>query len=201
MSWIQTIPYEESEGRLRSVYDRIVGPDGYIDNILLLHSLRPHTLQGHMRLYKAVLHHSGNSLDTALLETIGVYVSMLNRCAYCVEHHFAGLRSLLNDDERAYAIHDALGAGDFSHAFDNREAAILTYAKTVTLSPRDTTERHITALRKNGMSDGEILEVNQACAYFAYANRTVLGLGCNTDGDVLGLSPDDENSDDNWHHA
>jgi uncharacterized peroxidase-related enzyme len=200
MSWIKTIPFKESEGRLRSIYDRIAGPDGYIDNILLLHSLRPHTLQGHMRLYKAVLHHSGNSLDPALLETIGVYVSMLNRCAYCVEHHFSGLRGLVND-ERAYAIHDALGAGDFSHAFDEREAAILTYAKTVTLSPRDISEKHIAALRRHGLSDGEILEINQTCAYFAYANRTVLGLGCSTDGDILGLSPGNEETDENWLHA
>jgi len=103
MSWIRTIPYEKAEGRLKSIYDRIVGRNGYIDNILVLHSLRPHTLQGHMKLYKGVLHHSGNTLDKSLLETIGVYVSMLNRCAYCVEHHFNGLRRLLDDDSRAYA--------------------------------------------------------------------------------------------------
>lgn len=33
------------------------------------------------------------------------------------------------------------------------------------------------------------LEINQVVAYFAYANRTVLGLGVNTEGEILGLSP------------
>ncbi len=38
-------------------------------------------------------------------------------------------------------------------------------------------------------------------SYFAYANRTVLGLGVNTDGDVLGLSPGDNDDPDNWSHG
>lgn len=53
-----------------------------------------------MALYKAVLHHAHNRLPEALLETAGVYASMLNGCSYCVEHHLAGLRRLLDDDER-----------------------------------------------------------------------------------------------------
>jgi hypothetical protein len=50
------------------------------------------------------------------------------------------------------------------------------------------------------MDDGEILEVNQVTAYFAYANRTVLGLGVTTEGDVLGLSPNDSDDPLNWTH-
>ena len=49
--------------------------------------------------------------------------------------------------------------------------------------------------------DGEILEINQVAAYFAYANRTVLGLGINTEGDDIGLSPGDSSDPDNWSHA
>ncbi len=87
MSWIKTLSYDESEGLLRFLYDRIKGPDNYIDNILLAHSLRPHTLEGHMSLYKSVLHHSKNTIPTWYLESIGVYTSMLNNCDYCIDHH------------------------------------------------------------------------------------------------------------------
>jgi len=45
------------------------------------------------------------------------------------------------------------------------------------------------------------LEINQVCAYFSYANRTVLGLGCSTKGDVLGLSPGNSENPDDWNHA
>ena len=54
-------------------------------------------------------------------------------------------------------------------------------------------------IRDAGLSDGEILEVNQVAAYFAYANRTVTGLGVHTEGERLGLCPPDDEED--WHHG
>ena len=100
-SWIQTISYKQATGKLKAIYERVKGPHNDIDNILLAHSLRPHTLEGHMAIYKSVLHHNGNRLPTSLLETLGVYVSLLNGCDYCVQHHFAGLKRLLANDARA----------------------------------------------------------------------------------------------------
>jgi len=199
VSWIKRIGYEQATGRLRAIYDRIKGPHGELDNILTVHSLRPHTLEGHMALYKNVLHHTGNRLPTWLLETIGVYVSRLNRCDYCVDHHFAGLRRLLADDERASAIRDAIDADDLA-AFEPRQRAMLAYARQLTLDPSSVTESDLERLRVAEIDDGEILEVNQVAAYFAYANRTVQGLGVTTHGDVLGLAPADTSGDD-WHHG
>ena len=37
-----------------------------------------------------------------------------------------------------------------------------------------------------GATDGEILEVNQVCAYFCYSNRTLNGLGVTLAGDAVG---------------
>jgi alkylhydroperoxidase family enzyme len=59
----------------------------------------------------------------------------------------------------------------------------------------------IRALRATGLDDGQILEINQVTAYFSYANRTVLGLGINTTGDVIGLFPGDFQDPDNWSHG
>ena len=61
-------------------------------------------------------------------------------------------------------------------------------------------QNRVPRLRAAGLEDGEILEVNQVAAYFAYANRTVQGLGVTTDGDVLGLSPADSDASE-WHHG
>ena len=74
------------------------------------------------------------------------------------------------------------------------------YAAMLTSAPSDINENDIADLRAAGLSDGEILEVNQVTAYFAYANRTVLGIGINTDGDIIGLSPNDSANPDNWGH-
>ena len=200
MTWIATISYEDAEGALKTLYDRIKGPDNNVDNIMLAHSLRPHSMEGHMALYKYVLHHPRNVLPKTYLETIGVYVSMLNECRYCIDHHYAGLLRLLQAAERGARIRDALVAGDPAAAFEGRELAGLRYVEKLTRTPAALSAGDVDVLREAGFDDGEILEINQVTAYFAYANRTVLGLGINTDGDIIGLSPGDSSDPDNWSH-
>lgn len=198
--WIDHIPYADAEGRLRTLYDRIKGPDDNVDNIMLAHSLRPHTMEGHMTLYKYVLHHSANTLDKWYLEAIGVYVSLINKCGYCVEHHFGGLTRLVGDADRAAKMRRALEADSPGEAFDDRQTAGLGYAAVLTRDPASLTRAAVESLRTNGFSDGEILEINQVTAYFSYANRTVLGLGIDTDGDILGLSPNNSADPEDWRH-
>jgi len=201
MTWIKTISYEASEGALRKLYDRINGPDNNVDNIMMAHSLRPHTMEGHMAIYKYVLHHPRNELPKTYLETIGVYVSLLNECRYCIDHHFAGLLRLLNDDQRGAQIRVALDARNPATAYEGKELAGLLYVDKLTTNPTSLTCVDIEGLRDAGFDDGEILEINQVAAYFNYANRTVLGLGVNTEGDIIGLSPGDSTDPDNWSHA
>ena len=200
MTWITTVAYEEATGPLAKLYDRIKGPDDNVDNIMLAHSLRPHTLEGHMTLYKYVLHHPRNSVPKWFLEVIGIYTSMLNRCGYCVDHHYAGLTRLLDDHSRATTLRAALESGDWTEAVSAKEAAALEYVRKVTEDPADVSHADVQTLRDLDWDDGEILEINQAVAYFSYANRTVLGLGVNTDGDILGLSPGDSTDPTNWQH-
>jgi uncharacterized peroxidase-related enzyme len=200
MTWIKTISYEQATGRLKKIYDRLKGPEDKIDNILAAHSLRPHTLEGHMALYKYVLHHSANKLDKSFLETIGVYVSLLNQCSYCVDHHFSGLKRLINDDVFADKIYTALESRSPDKAFGSKQALMLNYAEKLTLRAAEVTEVDLESLREVGYGDGEILEVNQVTAYFNYANRTVLGLGVTTEGDILGLSPNNSDNSNDWSH-
>jgi uncharacterized peroxidase-related enzyme len=201
MTWITTISYDAAEGRLKKLYDRIKGPDNNVDNIMMAHSLRPHTMEGHMAIYKYVLHHSRNTLSKSYLEIIGVYVSLLNECRYCIDHHYAGLLRLLNDGQRSAEIRAALDEKNPAAAFDGKELAGLLYVEKLTTSPTSLTSADIESMRKAGFDDGAILEINQVAAYFAYANRTVLGLGINTEGDIIGLSPGDSTDPDNWSHA
>ena len=199
-AWIEYVPYQQAGAKLKKLYDRVRSPDGKIDNIMKIHSLRPHTMQGHMVLYKNVLHHSGNSLPKWLLETCGVFTSLLNNCEYCVEHHFSGLKRLLKDDERAMQIRKALESGEFDGVFDKKEKSILLYTRELTINPQGVKEDGLEPMRAAGLSDAEILEVNQVVSYFNYANRTVIGLGVSTLGDTLGLSPNDSADPDNWQH-
>jgi alkylhydroperoxidase family enzyme len=107
---------------------------------------------------------------------------------------------LLGDGERAADIRRALTDRDPGSAFLGKELAGLEYAEKLTLSAGDLSEHDIVPLRAAGFDDGEVLELNQVTAYFAYANRTVLGLGIDTAGDIIGLSPGDSDDPDNWSH-
>jgi len=200
VSWIKRIFFEESTGRLRRLYERISGPTGQLDNILTSHSLRPHTLEGHLALYKNTLHHSANTLSKSFLETVGVYVSALNGCRYCVEHHFTGLKRLLDDDDLADRMRAALESNMLAPVFNPREQVALRYVRTLTQAPSALIEQDIHDMRQAGYDDGQILEINQVASYFSYANRTVLGLGVKTAGEMLGLSPSDESDPDNMVH-
>jgi uncharacterized peroxidase-related enzyme len=198
MPHIKVISPEDATGRLAKIYDRIGGPGGQVDNVLQVHSLRPHSLEGHMALYKAVLHHPRNSLPTWFLESIGVLVSLLNHCAYCAQHHGAGLRRLLEEENRPYkAYREQLSEVNPGQPFTAAEQAALAYARKLTLGPGGVGPADIDNLKATGLSDGQILEINQVSAYFAYANRTVTGLGVDTAGEVLGLSPGDS---EDWRH-
>ena len=200
MSWIRTFAYQDADDGLKRLYDRVSGPGNAIDNVLQIHSLRPHTLKGHMTLYKSVLHNSNNSLPKWFLESIGIYVSLLNKCEYCVLHHSAGLKRLLKDSESYNAILQALEKQQFSSYFNGAYASGLQYVRTLTLAPHTLSVNDIENMKTKGLTEGEILEINQVCSYFNYVNRTVLGLGVSTKGDKLGLSPGNSEDPGNWKH-
>ena len=200
MTWIRIVSFEEAQGRLKRLYERIAGPGGNVDNIMLAHGLRPHTMEGHLALYKQVLHHSANRLPKWFLEALGLYVSLLNRCDYCVTHHYQGMARLLDNADEASAIRGAMEKETPEEVFSGSELALMQYARKLTQRPSEMTERDIQDLRDEGLEDGEILEANQVIAYFAYANRTVLGLGVTAEGDILGLSPSNDDDPEDWGH-
>ena len=202
MPWIETVAYKDADAKLKPLYDRVKGPDNNVDNIMMMHSLRPHSMEGHMAIYKYVLHHRDNTIDKWFLETLGVRVSALNECKYCIEHHFAGLKRLLCDDGKSAQIRAAIDSNNIEAApLDNRQKIAMEYARQLTRDPGGMREDIIKKLRTAGYSDGEILEINQVSAYFSYANRTVLGLGCSTEGDILGLSPNKNDDPKDWSHT
>ena len=85
--------------------------------------------------------------------------------------------------------------------FSAREQLGLAYTRKLTHTPGQIEEADVDALREAGFADGEVLELNQVAAYFAYANRTVTGLGVNTENEVLGRSPQTGDDKSGWSHG
>ena len=193
-AWIRMVPVDEATGVLKEMYDKVKTPHGTIDNVMRAHSLRPHTMGGHLALYKSVLHNADNTLPFWFLEMVASYVSITNRCAYSLQHHWTNARRLLKDKARAEAIRAALDAGQPERVFQGKELALLNYARKLTADVANMNAADMAALRAAGCNDGEILEVNQVCAYFNYSNRLLNGLGVTTEGDVIGYYSEDEDA-------
>lgn len=185
-AWIRMIDDEEATGVVKEMYDKVRTPNGTVDNVMRAHSLRPHTMEGHVSLYRSVLHNSDNTLPFWFLEVMASYTSMANKCAYSLSHHFTNTRRLLDDEARADAIYAALQADRPEDVFGGKEIALLRYAHKLTLNVGGMEEGDVAALREAGCDDGQILEVNQVCAYFNYSNRLLNGLGVTTEGDIIG---------------
>jgi uncharacterized peroxidase-related enzyme len=186
IAWIKVIEPEDADDALARAYEQARSPHGTVDNVMKVHSLRPRTMDGHLALYRSVLHDEDIVLPLWFLETVAAYVSMINRCGYALSHHFRNARRLMDDEARARAVYAALDAGQPEQAFDGKELALLRYAAKLTAEVAKMERADIDALRAAGADDGEILEVNQVCAYFNYSNRLLNGLGVTTEGDSIG---------------
>ena len=189
-SWIKMINDDDADSDLQKALDVARTPHGTIDNVMRVHSLRPNTMHGHMKLYRAVLHDEANTLPTWLQEVIGSYVSALNQCDYSYANHWKNAAHLIGDKSRADSIEDALKKRCLTDAFDGAELAVLQYAETLTLTPGKMKETDVLALQDAGLDDGQILEANQIVGYFNYVNRCLNGLGVTTEGDVIGYYSD-----------
>ena len=189
-SWIKMINDDDADADLQEALDAARTPHGTIDNVMRVHSLRPNTMHGHIKLYRAVLHDEANTLPTWLQEVIGSYVSALNECDYSYANHWKNAAHLIGDKSRADAIEDALKRRCLTDVFDGAELAVLQYAETLTLTPGKMKEAKVRALQNAGLDDGQILEANQIISYFNYVNRCLNGLGVTTQGDVIGYYSD-----------
>lgn len=185
-AWIEIIQDDQASDDLLDALGEARTPAGTVDNVMRVHSLRPNTMRGHLRLYRSVLHDDANTVPMWLQEVVGSYVSFLNDCAYSFANHFANATHLIGDEDKAHRIHQAMRDDTLDQVFTGAELAMLLYARKLTVTPGEMSEDDVLEMRRHGVDDGQILEVNQVCAYFAYANRLLNGLGVSLAGDVVG---------------
>lgn len=191
-AWIDMVPDEAADGRLKELLDKARTPHGTVDTVMRVHSLRPETMNGHVVLYRSVLHSEDNTLPFWFLEVVASYTSILNDCTYSLTHHFMNVRNLIKDQPRSDAMFTALKAHRPEDMFEGKELALLRYAGKLTTDVGKMVKSDFEALKIAGCTDGEILEVNQVCAYFNYSNRLLNGLGATTENDVIGYYTGDE---------
>lgn len=81
MAWIKMIDEDSAEGKLKEMYEKLLSPEGVVDNILKIHSLNPPSLLGHYEYYKTLMR-GRSGLSRIQREMIAVVVSAANKCHY-----------------------------------------------------------------------------------------------------------------------
>lgn len=173
MSRIKVIGYEESEGKLREIYDGLISSRGKLADVHMIQSLRPESIVKHMELYMEIMF-SKSELSRAQREMVAVIVSATNSCAYCQIHHGEALNHYWKDEARVLKLRADYTTADLTE----QDAELCVYAEKLTKNPALSEKTDLTQeLRKVGLSDSAILDASLVIAYFNFVNRLVLGLG------------------------
>ncbi len=176
VTWIRTIPWGEATGELKDAYDWQAAKLGEPAEFTMLGSLYPAIVDERLRLYRAVEACPSDLPDTER-QLAAYVVSLLNGTAHCA----SGLRlKLLSLGVTADVLKAVESEPDAPATGDDRLDAICAHASKLTRRPTEMTEGDLDALRAHGLSDLDLLDLNNMIAYYNYINRVVNGLGLHT---------------------
>jgi len=176
LAWINTIPEDKATGDLKRTYEHVLRTRGKISNIMRAQSLNPNALRYFLDLYVTLLF-GKSGLARAEREMIATTVSARNGCEYCVTHHGEALAFYLKNDERL----EDFKKGNPPQKLPSRLKVLMDYALRLTSEPSRISEADIEALRGNGISDSEILDLVLTTAYMNLVTRIANGLGVEHD--------------------
>ncbi len=176
MSWITTIPSDEATGQLKDAYDWQAARLGEPAEFTMLGSLYPAIVEERLRLYR-VVEACPSGLAPIERQGAAYVVSLTNGTAHCA----SGLRLKLLSLGTDPAVVAAIEADPAVPATgDARFDAICAHAAKLTGRPTEMTEVDLDVLRAHGLSDLDLLDLNNMIAYYNYINRVVNGLGLHT---------------------
>jgi uncharacterized peroxidase-related enzyme len=177
MAWIRTVARSEATGLLKEAYDwqakRLGEPTEYTQ----LGSLYPDLVMLRLQLYKAV-EGCPSGLSPIERQMAALVTSVLNETPHCSSglvlkiESLGATRSFL---ERVCADPRTARSGDA------RLDAVMDHAVKLTLTPGRIVTEDLEALRAQGLSDLDILDLNNMVGYYCYTNRVANGLGLKTE--------------------
>ena len=81
MPYVKTIPYEDSQGELTEIYDKMIKTRGFISNVQAVSSLKPNIMQTLVAHVGSVMF-GESGVSRAEREMVAAVVSATNKCQY-----------------------------------------------------------------------------------------------------------------------
>lgn len=170
--WIETVAPDDADGELAEAYAWQARSLGEPAEFTMLGSLYPALVAERLRLYR-VVEQCPSGLDPVERQAAALVVSVLNRTDHCASGLVLKLESL-GGGAVAAAIR-ARPAGPATG--DARLDAICGHAAKLATSPGEMTAADLDELRTHGLTDLDLVDLNNMVAYYSYINRVVMGLG------------------------
>lgn len=133
---------------------------------------QPEILRQRSEAYNAIMYAPGG-LSRADRELGALTVSRINGCVYCASVHAQRYEQMAKRNEIVTQVFDdPRTAGD-----SDREKAVVAFSIKLTEAPDQIGAADMAALRDAGLTPVEILDLLNATAIFAWANRLMMNLG------------------------
>lgn len=169
--WTRTIAETEATAEQWGVLDEVV-PTMKSNPYYLLLAHDPEPLRQRTGLFNGIMKSEGGS-PLSDRELAAVAASRVNGCVYCAAVHARAYNQMTGDTAQIQAVLDS----GVSTPLRDRERAIVDVAVKLTKDPAILGAADLEPLRAMGLSDLEILDITNAAAIFAWANRLLQTLG------------------------
>lgn len=170
LPWLEPFPADQLTERH---WAGLVDPSRAKSPYFLLLARDPEVLQARTKTDKDIFYNTSNGLPRAERELAATATSRSNGCIYCASVHS---RFATQYSKRSSDIQRLLDEGVDARV-DPRWNAIIDASVALTATPLDFGDAQIEELRRNGLSDLEIVDVINGAAFFNWANRLMLSLG------------------------
>ena len=169
--WTRTIADVAATAEQWDVLDEVV-PTMKSNPYYLLLAHDPEPLRQRTGLFNGIMKSEGGS-PLSDRELAAVAASRVNGCVYCAAVHARAYNQMTGDTAQIQAVLDV----GVDTPLRDRERAIVDVAVKLTKDPANFRAADLEPLRALGLSDLEILDITNAAAIFAWANRLLQTLG------------------------
>lgn len=151
---------------IREAFDYLEKEHGVVPSVLLSYAFDQEKLRPFMQMYNNIML-ADSPLSLLEREMIGVVVSSVNRCFYCLTSHGAAVRGLSGNP-----VLGELMVMNYRVAnLEPRQRAMLDFAVKVTERSHEIGEEDREGLRAHGFSDRAIWDITAVAALFNMTNR------------------------------
>jgi uncharacterized peroxidase-related enzyme len=181
MTFIRTIPPDQAEGPVRTMYDQAAANWGFVPNWAQAFSWRPDVRDAWTTLLNTI--RARQTVRQYELATLAAARAL--HCSYCSLAHGRALAQKVLDASAVTAI---MQGGD-GEALEPREVAMMAFAEQVARDADAISAADVERLRALGYQDEEIFDIAATAAARCFFSKLLDALGVQADASFRDLDP------------